>query len=265
MPMVTDPDATPLLDLGLTGYEASAYLALTRRGRATGAEVARLAGLPRQRIYDVLDGLVGRGLATVEPGRPSRYTAVAPAEATELLLAAHRAGLARLEREAAEAVARLTPAYRDGRAENDPLNYIEVLRDPAAVGRRFAELESAVEREILVFTKAPYAVEPAENVAGLQLLDRGVEARSVYERAVYEDDAQVEAVRAFIAAGERARVVDRLPLKLVLIDERIALFTMEDPVAGATELTIMIVEHAGLAGLLKLAFERVWDAGEEFV
>ena len=50
-------------------------------------------------------------------------------------------------------------------------------------------------------------------------------------------------MRSFVAAGEQARVVDELPLKLVLIDERVALFTMEDPVAGTPELTIMIVEH----------------------
>jgi sugar-specific transcriptional regulator TrmB len=257
-------ETTPLVNLGLTGYEASAYLALTRRGRATGAEVARLASLPRQRIYDVLDGLVARGIATVEPGRPAHYSALPPDEAVETLLAAHRAQLERLEREAADAVARLTPAYRAGRDENDPLAYIEILREPAAIGKRFSELESSVEREILVFTKPPYAIEPAENVAGLQLLARGIEARSIYERTLYEDSAQVAAVRHFVDAGERARVVDELPLKLVLIDERIALFTMADPVAGSPELTIMIVEHSALARLLKLAFERVWESGEDF-
>ena len=47
-------------------------------------------------------------------------------------------------------------------------------------------------------------------------------------------------------------------------NERVALFTMEDPVAGSTDLTIMIVEHPGFAGLLKLAFEHAWEAGEEF-
>jgi sugar-specific transcriptional regulator TrmB len=261
---VDQPDAAPLLSLGLTGYEAGAYVALTRRERATGAEVARLAGLPRQRIYDVLDGLVGRGLATVEPGRPARYTAVAPDDAVAALLAAHRASLARLEQDAAEAVALLTPAYRDGRRATDPLAYIEVLREPAVIGKRFAELEASAEGEILVFTKPPYAVEPADNVAGLQLLERGVEARGVYERSVYDDEAVVAAVRSFIAAGERARVVDELPLKLVVIDERVALFTMEDPVAGSADLTVMIVEHPALARLLKLAFEHAWESGEDF-
>jgi sugar-specific transcriptional regulator TrmB len=259
-----ETEASSLVDLGLTGYEAGAYLALTRRGRATGAEVARLAGLPRQRIYDVLDGLVARGIAAVEPGRPAQYTARPPEEVVSGLLASHREQLARLERQAAEAVARLTPAFRAGRDENDPLNYIEILRDPAAIGRRFAELESTVEREILVFTKPPYAIEPADNLAGLQLLQRGIDARSVYERSLYENEAQVVAVRQFVAAGERARVVDELPLKLVVIDERLALFTMEDPVAGDPGLTIMAVEHQALARLLKLAFERVWETGEEF-
>jgi sugar-specific transcriptional regulator TrmB len=261
---VSQVDATALTELGLTGYEASAYVALTRRDSATGAEVARLAGLPRQRIYDVLDALVGRGFATVKPGRPALYTAVAPSDAVAALLGKQRAALERLEREAAEVVARLTPTYNDGRGTTDPLSYIEVLRDPIAIGKRFAELEAGAEREILVFTKPPYAVAPAENVAGLELLARGVEARSVYERSIYDDDTVADAVRTFVAAGEQARVVGELPLKLVLIDGRVALFTMEDPVAGATGLTIMVVEHPAFVALLKLAFEHAWTQGDPF-
>ena len=76
-----DPEIARLVDLGLTGYEASAYVALIRRGDATASEVARIASLPRQRIYDVLDGLVAQGFATVKPGRPAQYTAAAPEEA----------------------------------------------------------------------------------------------------------------------------------------------------------------------------------------
>jgi HTH-type transcriptional regulator, sugar sensing transcriptional regulator len=258
------PELTHLLNLGLNTYEAGAYVALTRRGRATGAEVARLAGLPRQRIYDVLDGLVGRGLATVEPGRPASYAAVDPEHAIAMLLDAHRAALDQFEEEAARAVALLAPAYRDGRSETDPLNYIEVLREPAAIAKRFGELQAGAQSELLIFTKPPYAVEPGENTEGLELLSRGVAARSVYERSVYDDPAVVDAVRRFVEAGEQARVVDHLPLKLVVIDERVAVFTMEDPVAGTTDLTIMIVEHPGFAGLLKLAFENAWDGGEDF-
>jgi sugar-specific transcriptional regulator TrmB len=226
--------------------------------------VARVGGLPRQRIYDVLASLVEKGLATTRPGSPARYAATPPGLALERLILEHRQELERLEREAERMIQALAPAFNAGQSHSNPLEYIEVLRDRATIAKRFDELQAGVEREILVFTKPPYAIEPADNVAGLELLARGVEARSVYERSLYDDEAQVAAVRHFVDAGERARVVDELPLKLVLIDERLALFTMEDPVAGAPGLTIMVVEHSALAQLLKLAFERMWESGDEF-
>lgn len=261
---MSDFETQPLVELGLTGYEASAYVALTRREDATAAEVSQIAGLPRQRIYDVLDGLVNRGLATVAPGRPARYMAAPPDEALGQLMEEQRAQLVRLEREVADTVSRLTPAYRAGRGANDPLNFIEVLREPAVIAKRFGEFEATAEREILVFTKPPYAIEPGANVEGLKLLERNIVARSVYERSIYDDPGSVDAVREFIAAGEQARVVDELPLKLVVIDERVAMFTMEDPIAGKPALTIMIVEHPALASLLKIAFEAVWAIGSPF-
>ncbi|MDX6492484.1 MAG: HTH-type transcriptional regulator, sugar sensing transcriptional regulator, partial [Gaiellaceae bacterium] len=86
----------------------------------------------------------------------------------------------------------------------------------------------------------------------------------IYEHSIYDDAAHSAAIRTFVAAGEQARVVDELPIKLVVIDERVAMFTMEDPVAGEPALTIMIVEHSALARLLKLAFEAVWERGTPF-
>jgi len=255
--------ADSLARLGLTGYEARAYLALTRRSAVNGAELARLAGLPRQRIYDVVEGLVSRGFATIRAGRPLRYSAVAPAEAIERLLQARRRELAEAERLASEAAEHLTSTYEAGREETDPLAFIEVLREPGAIAARFAELQAAAEREILVFTKLPYATPPAENVEGLELLERGT-GRSVYERSVLEHPDVLDAVERFVHAGEQARVVEELPMKLAIIDERIVMFSLEDPVAGGESLTILVVEHRALAALLKLAFERVWEAGEPF-
>jgi hypothetical protein len=120
-----------------------------------------------------------------------------------------------------------------------------------------------VEHEILVFTKPPYAIPPAENVEGLRLLENKI-ARSVYERTIFDRSEHVEAVRRFIANGEQARVVDRLPIKLAILDERVAVFQMQDPIAGSEGLTIMIVEHPSLAELLKIAFEAVWASATDF-
>ena len=44
--------------------------------------------------------------------------------------------------------------------------------------------------------------------------------------------------------------MEELPLGLAIIDETIVMFGMEDPVAGSTQLTMVVVEHRALAHLL---------------
>ena len=252
-----------LVRLGLTTYEARAYITLVRRDSFTAAQIARTAGLPRQRIYDVLASLVEKGLASARPGSVVKYAALAPDLAVERLVANRRAEMSALERDASDVIGRLAPEYQAGRAHSDPLEYIEVLRDRGAINERFAELQAAVKNEILVFTRPPYATPPQENVEGIEVARTHV-ARSIYERSVLDDPKAAAGIRRFIDAGEEARFVDELPLKLVIIDEAIVMFGMQDPVAGTEDLTIMVVEHPALAQTLKLAFNRVWESGLEY-
>ena len=255
--------ADRLTRLGLTSYEAKAYVALVRRDSYTAAQVSRMAGLPRQRIYDVLGSLVAKGLATARPGTVVKYAAVSPDLAIERLVAGHRAQLVDLERQAAETISALAPAFEAGQSHTDPLEYVELLRDRRAINERFVELQESVTKEILVFTKPPYATPPQENIEGIEVTRTHV-AKSVYEFSIFEDAAAIEGIRRFIDAGEEARFVEALPLKLVIIDETTVMIGMRDPVAGTTDLTIMVVEHPELASILKTAFGAVWDQGLTF-
>ena len=209
-----------LTGLGLTTYEARAYIALLGRDSFTAAQIAKRAGLPRQRIYDVLGTLVEKGLATARPGGVVKYAAVAPEIGIERLVAVRRDEMRRTEASATDMIHEMMPAYRSGLEHTDPLEYIEVLREAGAINARFAELQANVKREILVFTKPPYATPPQENVEGLEVT-RSHTARSVYEYSVFDDPAVAAGVRRFIEAGEEARFVEQLPLKLVIIDEDI--------------------------------------------
>jgi HTH-type transcriptional regulator, sugar sensing transcriptional regulator len=249
--------------LGLTSYEARAYATLIKRDSFTAAQVARQAGLPRQRIYDVLGTLVQKGLASARPGPRVKYAAIAPELAVERLLGERRRDLSSLELDGAAIVKLLTPEFAAGRTQTDPLEYIEVLRDVGAINERFAELQRQVKKEILVFTKPPHAMPPQENVEGMKVA-REHEARSVYEFSLFDDRDATEGVRRFIEAGEQARFVEELPLKLVIIDETIVMFGMEDPIAGSSNLTIVVVEHPSLAKILKVAFDTIWRTGMTF-
>ena len=249
-----------LIRIGLTQYEARVYLALIRRDASTPGEVATLAGVPRPRIYDVLHSLVAKGLASERPGRTAKYLATAPADAMERLVAARRQHMDLVEALARAVTDELTPAFEEGQGHDSPLDYIEVIRDPEMIARRFVELEGQVTQEMLAFSKSPAALRVDHNTAGIELAATHP-LRSVYEFSVLEDPVQREGVRRFVLAGEQARFVAELPMKLALMDERTVMFAMPDPVAGTDDLTTVIIEHPALAKVLKIAFEAVWETG----
>ena len=55
-----------LQNLGLNQYEAKAYSSLLKTGTANAYKISKESGIPRARIYDVMETLTNRGLAMVE-------------------------------------------------------------------------------------------------------------------------------------------------------------------------------------------------------
>jgi HTH-type transcriptional regulator, sugar sensing transcriptional regulator len=256
--------AQRLARLGLTQYEARTYVALVRRETSSPAEVARLAGVPRSRIYDVIDSLVAKGMATERPGaRAAKVVATPPAEAIDALVRSHHERLEMLEADAEAARDELGPAFSAGSAHSDPLDYVELIRSSEGVAKRFLELEQSVEEEMLVFAKMPAAVPIADNRAGLEVA-RTRDLRTVYEFSLLDDPDARAGVRRFIAAGELARFVEELPMKMGVIDERTVLFAMPDPVGGDSALTTLVIENVQLARCLKIVFEHFWAQGIGF-
>lgn len=257
--MVADGEIKQLTQLGLNVYEAKAYAALLGKESFSAPQVADRSGVPRQRIYDILASLVEHGLAISRPGKHgTRYVAVAPQTALSGLLDREQQRLANLQSTTTSLIATLTAHYSEGKTESGPLDYIDVLRGRAAISRRFAEIQAQCQREILVFTKPPYAKPVSENQEGLGALQRHVRACSLYEYSSLRNAETRDAISHFVEHGEQARFVEHLPLKLVIVDEEIVMFAMEDPVAGRTDLTIMVIEQRQLAQVMKLAFEALW-------
>ncbi|HEU5268578.1 MAG TPA: helix-turn-helix domain-containing protein [Jatrophihabitans sp.] len=255
-----------LVELGMTRYEAKAYLTLIQRESYAASELAIEAGIPRQRIYDVLNSLVSRGLARDWPGPVTRYAATDPQAAVERLLAVQRQALSGLESKSNELAGLLRETWESGRAETAPLDYVEVLRDPGLLGARFIDLQREAELELLTLTKAPYAI--PSNPAGLESTRRivagGGDVRCVYEASMLDRPEVLAETLQFIQAGEGARVTDEVPMKLCLADGQRALFSLTDPIAGGLTSTNILVEHTSLTSVLRTAFEAIWAVSEPF-
>jgi HTH-type transcriptional regulator, sugar sensing transcriptional regulator len=260
-----DGPVSDLVALGLARYEARVYLALVRRESYTAAEVAREADVPRQRVYDVLDALVRRRLATAHPGRVATFSAVAPELAIARLMALRRENLERLDRVSSALTTALVPVWADGRTQTVPLDYVDILRDPKAIAEAFSDIQAQARHELLSFCKPPF-VAPALNSTGIKVVRRlrrsGGSVRAIYTHEALDDGDVLENVRRFGAAGEESRFTGALPLKLVVADASLVLCDMPDPVAGTGATTALYIEHPALAACLRLAFLTVWDGAQ---
>ncbi|WP_277068093.1 TrmB family transcriptional regulator [Saccharomonospora viridis] len=251
-----------LVKLGLTRYEAQGYLALIGRGDATPAETARLGRIPRPRAYDVLASLAERGFVTPVSGGPGlRYRAKPPNEVFESLMAVRRQELDQLAERSRKIVAELQPRFLEGQRRDEPLDYVEVLRDPAHAVQRVERLWNEARNEILAIVCPPYLAPPEPHDA---TLPTGVTIRVIYERSLLEDPRLERLVRTYARLGEEVRFGDQLPLKLTIIDEQSVAFNMSDPVEDDTSVTTIIVHHSALAISLRIAFETLWAQASTF-
>ena len=84
---------------GFTPTESLVYQVLLSDGPGTGYAIARSAGLARANAYGALEGLVSKGAARVDGGRPRRYRPEAPAALIARISNDHGQALERLSRE----------------------------------------------------------------------------------------------------------------------------------------------------------------------
>lgn len=90
------PDLTRF---GFTPTEGLVYQVLLTGGPGTGYAIARAAGLARANAYSALEGLVAKGAARVDGGRPRRYRPESPAALIARISNDHGQALERLSRE----------------------------------------------------------------------------------------------------------------------------------------------------------------------
>jgi sugar-specific transcriptional regulator TrmB len=75
---LVDDFALYLNEMGLSGYESRAYLAVLQGGLSTATEISDAADIPQSRVYDILEDLEEKGFVTLQPGRPKKFGPIEP-------------------------------------------------------------------------------------------------------------------------------------------------------------------------------------------
>ena len=238
--------------IGLNAYEARSYLVLLGHPRFKALDLAVRARVPRQKIYEVLDGLTEKGFAGVIQERTKLFSAVAPDQALPAYLARRNRTLeqelAEQGKAVAEMVADLNASFAQGRDGADALQVVEIVHDAAQTTARVQKILRAATGACAAAVWTPQAAD-----AVLEARGRGVGCRVLAEKSSV--DASV--IRRCREAGIEVRETSRAPLKVVVADSR-GLLVLADPVTTQPRWTAIFFEHAGMAEAMRTVFEEAW-------
>ena len=250
---MTEPLLGQLSRLGLTNDEARCYVTLVDRGGLTAGQLCSATGVTRGRIYDVVRGLLRKGVALETATSVRRFEPIPPPVAVTNLLERRHSENEEVERSAQQVIESLQTSAATGEV---PQNLLEVIRHRATLRQRCRQLERDAAEEILFFVRdlGQVAGDLIEESAALR---RGVRLRALYESSLLSTP-YVETMKSFLAGGGEGRHVPRLPTRVTVIDQRVTMLPLHEATLAARAFTVLVIHHAGMSALAASAFERIW-------
>lgn len=251
--MADDQLGRHLNRLGIAEDDVSLYEWLLREGPTSQAELADALETTKETVKGRVERLTKSGLVAMSG--TDTVTPVEPSTGLQRLARARESEL-----RAAEVAA--TNAYRLFRRtvwQQSPDDLVEVISAPHIAERVLLE-EGAATQEVLRFDSPPYTSQRGPNDLEVENLKRGVAYRCVYARAaVQQPDYYAENIQPCIAAGEQARVLPDVPVKLSIFDGRLAMVSLSDAQAEISRSSLLI-RQSSLLDALRGLFETSWRA-----
>lgn len=162
-----------MMRLGMNQNEARILETLFSNGPLGATDINRHSGVPRNKIYEILDRLSREGVVEVQPGRPILYRAAEPRSVVESMVEKYR----KAGEEVKEALAVLQSAQIN---ETDPAAYAWVVRGREAAKRKLAELVFGAAESIFIVGGFPNQYLNHVTTALKAAAQRGVKTRAIH-------------------------------------------------------------------------------------
>lgn len=257
-------------ELGLTERESKVYITLLSKKSFTSSELQKIAGIPRTKIYEVLFKMVDKGLCVERRiGKVKYYEAIEPKKALHKMLDEYKTNYhAELEKknELADNLTKLfNPVFEKNKTFINPLEFVEVVKDKEQAQKKILEAFREAKSEVLFLIKGPYVCDTNMR-ANEQLkeernmLKRGVKCRKIYEsHELDEAGALITQFKSLAKLGSQLKTIETIPIKMVVIDERLVIFPLQDTLSSINELTIISIEHKEMVHACRILFTFLWS------
>lgn len=267
-----------LRKLGLTGYEAQAFVALLKLGDAEANEIAVKAKIPMGRIYNVLSNLEEFRLIRAQDTRPRKYECVEPSTALLRLLKNKQEELKRENTEIETLANSLTSELKGMRTKGSAKTFWTV-----AIGNNSQELMQecvmGAEKEVLFFMASKNSSERLKNKFKIEkyplilyaihdALKRGVEVKAILNNEVdfseLEEDHTIKQLIEHIGANFNCRLAAIPATPFHIIDRENIILQMLNPLAPDELFAVVNIRDIKLAEELRKKFFTIWENAEAY-
>lgn len=258
-----------LQQLEIPKREGEVYLALLQKKEFTAPEIAKITSVSRTKSYEVLQNLVKKGLCNESYRDGIKvFSAGNPKIVFENILYNYE-NKKRIVNQLNE---NLGEMYKKIENNTQRLDYIQILTDINQIRKRSLEIQENTKRELLAFTKPPYAMSVEDSIdAEEEAIKNKIVIRSIYEykdiNSQTERESFIKMVETYQKLGEEVKVFEELPMKLAISDETITMLALTDRISLKPSITTIIVDHPNYAKAQKEVFKAFWTMAisiEEF-
>jgi HTH-type transcriptional regulator, sugar sensing transcriptional regulator len=252
-----------LVNLGLSSYEATAYLTLLKRGEASPVEVATKAKIPKQRVYDVLSSLHSKGFCLMKETTPKSYAAVDPKIALsrfrELEVAAFFESESRKKEESHKLAEKLVGLFEQGRVTAHIPPPIELFKEEGLMASRVLEMFAQAKQSISLTLRSSLAFRESHNDHMIDiLLEKGLDSRVLIEEELLMDVSRRSWIEKIAKSAGEVRSLSVIPVKLSIVDDLTAFLAIPADEVGNTNFTGVVVSHPKTVEFLRFAFDQLW-------
>lgn len=261
-------------DLGLSMYQSKVLISLIQHGEAKASDISELSGVPRAKVYSVLDQLADTGLVDKKPGRPVKYKPKAPEKILERLkynIQLDYSGRLRKVEEAEGELVEYLKGFRSSHSsEVSSKELIRVVRVGEPSERETRLMYSQAESEINVASKT-FEYYPKVKKELIEASNRGVRVKVLLlgGRLLSESTKRVQGEILRLVGEEldcEVRLSETiLPLRGTIVDPSYeyktgkAIFMVEDPVTPLYLREAAVTENPSLVAGMKKYFDLIWS------
>ncbi len=268
-----------LKKLGLTGYEAQAYLTLLKLGDAEADEIAINAKIPMGRIYNVLSSLEETRLVRAQDTRPRRYACVEPEAALERLSKNKLDELKQISSEIETLADDLKSELSGVEARKTEKSFWTVAIGEESHGL-VRECISGSREELLVFMASRMTSERLKkdllNEEHLELINalsdalkRGIEIKAILSKDVdfslLEESPAIQKLLEHLESKFNCRLAEIPATPFDIIDGENVLLQMLNPLNPEELFAVVNIRDVKLAEELRKKFYAIWEKAEEYV